>query len=137
MEYNLREFESFKDYSYSDSAYVLVTQSSNLYYLCWFNKAHVAWENIDVLTLLDDGRFLLQRSYYDVINGKIIFKSQRYYRPEESLVMGDNVIPLKDILRLKPNEERLLSLKDIKALLAFEKNQKVKRKTLREGINLF
>ena len=126
MDYILDNFESFKE---NEDARLKVTQNSNLYYINIGSSKYIAWEKIDFVSFYNENFIELEKSYYNVLDGDEILKYTEYKKINDQEESKSNfVFPLSELLRIKPCEEVLLSIRDINKIISFEEKQNNKTK---------
>lgn len=128
MEENvLKSFETFDEFP---NKYLKVDANSDYYYIKKENNSFIAKRNIDLISNISKEKVLIKCSYYDVINGNLIynleFTSDINGRNKEFIKCEDvKLVLLSNILNIKGDQVNYLTQEDINVLINYkeEKNK--------------
>ena len=126
MEENvLKSFETFNEFP---DKYLKVDNNSDYYYIRKQDNNFVTKKNIDLISNINAEKVLIKCSYYDVISGDLIHKSEFV-----SDINGTNkefvkcedvrIISLSNILNIKGNGIYYLTREDVNVLINYEEEK--------------
>lgn len=136
----LKDLETFDEFP---DKILVVNNNSDYYYITKEEKNFVTERNIDSISNIDvDGeeKVLVKSSYYDVINGSLICKTEfisdinkknkKFTKCDENI----KIISLNDVLNINGIQESYLTKEEIETLINYkEENAKTYGMTPREN----